>query len=106
SSRTERGPGGRSDPPRRDDATWCAVRAAGFPVWLALVPVMGRPNVRARARGISADGTRTPTVPVPAVTAAGSEACASTTRVSGPGQKTRARTAYAGGVRSAAAAAW
>src|SRR5207248_2865420 len=67
------------------------------PLMFALVAVTGRPARRQISPATSCAGTRTATVPLPAVTPAASAAGAGTTIVSGPGQKRSAsRTANGG----------
>src|ERR1044072_5840484 len=65
----------------------------GFPDLFALVAVMGLPKRRTNSTAKSARGQRTPMVPLPAVTNAGTSSAAGRTKVSGPGQKRSARAA-------------
>src|SRR5262245_39104370 len=71
--------------------TLSAVVHSAAPLRLAEVAVIGNPNPRTIAIGISAAGTRNATLPLFAVTLSGSRDDALTMIVSGPGQKRRAR---------------
>jgi len=81
----------------RSSSTWRAVVGLVCPKRLAEGAAMGTPLARNSARATACAGTRTATVCKPAVTLLGMALWLGRTRVSGPGQKVRARASAWGG---------